>query len=403
MRITLTTADAPGAIAIVQVMGVGVESLLLQLTGHGEWPVGRLRLVKFDDIDEGLAGLVTAGCAQLMPHGGPRVVCRLIDRCVALGATYDPAPPPREVYPEASCELEADMLAAIAAAASPVAVDLLAKQPALWRGFLPLPLGEGGESSSRVRVHPPMTDGGDRRRHPLPNPLPPPDKGEGAGPRVLVPPPSSLVPLPSSLFPLPDPRDHLLVPPTVVVVGRPNVGKSMLSNRMIGRAASLVADLPGTTRDWVGGGASLQCKREKAKGKRGEVVVRWLDTPGVRESGDEVERAAIAAARDVVARADVLIVMRDPATDWPDAGVIAGGLRQPDVRVMNKADLGGEVGGDVLRISAATGEGVERLAEAVLGTLGLDDVREDVPWAFSDTLRRYVRGESVDLAAYVGA
>ncbi len=313
IRVTLTTAHAPGAIAIVQLSGEGIERFLLQLTGRAAWSPGRLYLVRLGDVDEGLAGMLAPACAQLMPHGGLRVIHKLLDRCVELGAAYEDRPPSRELYPEAADELEAQMLEAMATAASPAAIDLLAMQPALWRAC-------GGQPSAPRGQH--------------------------------------------------DPRDHLLVPPTVVVVGRPNVGKSTLTNRMVGRAASIVADLPGTTRDWVGGMAMLEPG----------VVVRWLDTPGVRTSDDEVEQAAIALARQVVTTAHVLIAMRDHEEDWPDPGALP---REPDLWVMNKADQGRlEAISPVLPISARRGDGIAGLTAAVLRVLGLDDLRPDVPWAF---------------------
>jgi small GTP-binding protein len=318
MHATLTTADAPGAIAIVQIVGHGVDELLLQLTGERDWPLGRTALVSLGGIDTGLAVRLTPTCAQLMSHGGPRVVRKLLDRCAALGATLTSEPSPRELYPEAEDEVEAEMLAAMATAASPVALDLLPLQPGLWRNtgvVSPIPLDA-----------------------------------------------------------VPDPRRHLLVPPTVVVVGRPNVGKSTLTNRMIGRSASIVADLPGTTRDWVGGVALLDPG----------VAVHWLDTPGIRASADDIEQAAIALAREVIVGADVLIAMRDPEHDWPDLAALP---RAPDLWVMSKVDRNVTVPPDALGISAWSGTGIDALTAAVVRVLGLDDLRPDVPWAFSPRLR----------------
>ena len=95
-------------------------------------------------------------------------------------------------------------------------------------------------------------------------------------------------------------------PPSVVVVGGPNVGKSTLTNRMLRRSASVVADLPGTTRDWVSGVAQLE-----------DVAVRWMDTPGLRTTDDPVERIAHDLARRAIEMADVLIAVRDSSTEFP--------------------------------------------------------------------------------------
>lgn len=318
VRLMLTTPPTPGAIAIVQLGGDGVAPLLRRLTGESDWPLHRLRYVDLGGVDRGMAGLIGPDVGQIMPHGGLRVVQKLIDRCIELGAGYGELPPER-LYPEASGSLEADMLAAIARAASPAAVDLLAAQPALWN--------QASYAEADLL----------RRSRQL---------------------------------------DRLIDPATVVVVGRPNVGKSTLTNRLLGRTASIVADLPGTTRDWVGGVAVLN----------DAVAVRWLDTPGIRDSDDPIEREAIAMARQAIADADVLIAMRDPESDWPD-----GLPRQADVHVMNKADLGGSTEPGALRISAQRGDGVDELTRAVLSVLGLADLRVDERWAFSAALRERAR------------
>ncbi len=133
ITITLTTARQPGAVALIQLHGQGVTTLLHHLTGRVDWPIARTWLVDLGGVDQGLAVCLRDDWAQLMPHGGPRVVERLIDRLVELGAIYEPHPEPRALFPEAASAMEADVLATIARAASPAAVDLLAAQPELWR------------------------------------------------------------------------------------------------------------------------------------------------------------------------------------------------------------------------------------------------------------------------------
>ena len=89
VRLIHATATSPGAIAILQIVGDCVP-LLRALTGVGSWPLHRLRLVSFDEIDEGLAVRLTHDVAQLMPHGGPRVIQRLTARLIELGARVEP-------------------------------------------------------------------------------------------------------------------------------------------------------------------------------------------------------------------------------------------------------------------------------------------------------------------------
>ncbi len=343
---TLATANAPGAIGLVQLHGDGSADIVERLTGRR--PTDRCALARFEEIDEGLIVALRDDWCQLMPHGGLRVMQRLSERLIELGATPSEQLDAQQVYPEASTPLEADMLLTLGRAASPVAVGLLLAQPALWRA----------------------------RPHELPVR------------RILA---------------RSERLDRLVEPPTVAVVGRANVGKSTLTNLVMGRTASIVADLPGTTRDWVGGLAKINAPI-------GEVVVRWFDTPGLRTSDDPIERRAIELARRAIDRADVLIALRDPIRDWPEAQRLP---RRPDLHVLNKIDTspamaesrGGDTGaaGAVLRLSALHGEGLDELCGAIAGVLGLADGSADVLWAFSPALRRLVAGGGAEAwARYVG-
>lgn len=345
-RIVITTAPQPGAVAIVQLHGDGSRTLLERLTG-AEATLGRLRLSRLPEIDEAVTVAVRENWVQIMPHGGPHVIRKLVDRLIDLGGVVDGNPDARTVFPEADSTIEADMLAAMARAASPAAIDLLAAQPALWRSDPE-----------------PSVDEAVRRSGVL---------------------------------------DRLIDPPTVVVVGRPNVGKSTLTNAMLGRSVSLVADLPGTTRDWVAGMAELTMAAADSHDDHDTIAVNWLDTPGLRTSDDPIEREAIAIARRVISAADVVIVMRDPEIGWPD---LAAMPRKPDLYVMNKIDDGVDAADAVagsqrapLPISARDDRGLNRLQAWILSSLGLtaDALMPPRHWAFSKALKSALqRGDGVE-------
>lgn len=154
----------------------------------------------------------------------------------------------------------------------------------------------------------------------------------------------------------------------VVLAGRPNVGKSSLLNRLAGEELSIVTDVPGTTRDAI----------RRMLQVRG-VPIELVDTAGLRESGDPVERIGIERAWLALQGADVVVRMREAGT--PEAADEPGWERLPAaiprIEVVNKIDLTGEAPGREerdaatwIRLSARTGAGVNHLEDALLGVVG---------------------------------
>jgi tRNA modification GTPase len=160
---------------------------------------------------------------------------------------------------------------------------------------------------------------------------------------------------------------------TLAIVGRPNVGKSSLFNRLVEREHAIVTPIPGTTRDLVSETVAID-----------GIPVKLIDTAGIRESSDLVESMGIERSRRAIADADVVVVVTDAA--HPDEGNIDEHLLQmteqrPRVVVANKADLlpgtkyqvpspsvSGTNGtqGAALRTSAVTGEGIAELRTKIV-------------------------------------
>jgi tRNA modification GTPase len=118
---------------------------------------------------------------------------------------------------------------------------------------------------------------------------------------------------------------------TLAIVGRPNVGKSSLFNRLVEREHAIVTPIPGTTRDLVSETVAID-----------GIPVKLIDTAGIRESSDLVESMGIERSRRAIADADVVVVVTDAA--HPDEGNIDEHLLQmteqrPRVVVANKSDL----------------------------------------------------------------
>jgi len=154
---------------------------------------------------------------------------------------------------------------------------------------------------------------------------------------------------------------------TLAIVGRPNVGKSSLFNRLVERERAIVTATPGTTRDLVTETVAI-----------GGIPVKLVDTAGLRRALDEAESIGIQKSMEALADADLVLVVLD-ASQTPadeDKELLAQAAQRTAIIVENKADLQCPCGSDTLvrqtstranlRTSALTGEGIPELRTAIL-------------------------------------
>jgi tRNA modification GTPase len=152
----------------------------------------------------------------------------------------------------------------------------------------------------------------------------------------------------------------------IVIVGRPNAGKSSLLNLLSGQDAAIVTELAGTTRDIL---------REQIDVDG--LSVELIDTAGLRADPDRIEAEGIRRARKAVENADAVLWIQD-ATD-PDCGEIAEKLPDeiPVSIVRNKIDLTNEPAGaasdDTINLSAKTGAGIDALREKIRALAGYEN------------------------------
>lgn len=147
---------------------------------------------------------------------------------------------------------------------------------------------------------------------------------------------------------------------TLAIAGRPNVGKSSLFNRLLKQERAIVTDIPGTTRDTVSENTSLN-----------GIPVKLVDTAGIREGSDLVERLGIERTHQAVADADLTLLVFDLSTETTaDDRALQEKLadRKP-LLVGNKCDLPRGFEGECMAVSATTGAGITELQEAILHRL----------------------------------
>lgn len=150
----------------------------------------------------------------------------------------------------------------------------------------------------------------------------------------------------------------------IALVGRPNVGKSSLLNRLSGEEIALVSDVPGTTRDVI----------RQAIQIRG-VPLHIMDTAGLRTSQDEVENMGMARTHQTLQRADLILLLVDAVSgvNAEDEAIFAAFPAEiPHLRVYNKADLLAQWmdSGEGIYISAKSGLGIDALRDKILELIG---------------------------------
>jgi tRNA modification GTPase len=150
----------------------------------------------------------------------------------------------------------------------------------------------------------------------------------------------------------------------VAIVGRPNVGKSSLLNAWSRSDRAIVTELPGTTRDVV-----------ESQLVVGGIPVQVLDTAGIRETADQVEKIGVERSRRAAQSADLVLLTIDASTGWTEADqeIYEQVQHRPLILVINKTDLApvADVSfpdrmNSVVKAAAALNQGIDALENAIL-------------------------------------
>jgi tRNA modification GTPase len=154
----------------------------------------------------------------------------------------------------------------------------------------------------------------------------------------------------------------------LTIVGKPNVGKSSIFNRLVGADRAIVTSVPGTTRDVVSESVSLD-----------GVPLRFSDTAGLRETADFVEQIGVERTVESLSEADLVFFVLDGSAgiDDQDRKIFARIEKLAHITIINKCDLPQLAAAErtiptnAIRVSAKTGEGFQHLQNAIRMFLGI--------------------------------
>jgi tRNA modification GTPase len=161
---------------------------------------------------------------------------------------------------------------------------------------------------------------------------------------------------------------------TIVLAGKPNAGKSSLLNALAGHEAAIVTDIAGTTRDVL---------RERIQ--LDGMPLHIIDTAGLRESNNAIEKEGIRRAHEEIRKADKILLLIDAAE--PDVQTIRQTLPEgiPVTEIYNKIDLQGSepeiresANGTQIHLSIKTGAGMDLLIRHLKQSVGFNDATENV-------------------------
>lgn len=316
-----STPMQPGAIALVTLHGepAALEALLAACCRRlpAEGATARCHFTDaLGTIDDGVAVRASPTSAMLMPHGGVRIAQRLQAWLRSHGAV-EATLPDLALFPECDNPHAAAAARMAGRCASRRALELLR------------------DHAARIERSGPATAADLARAERL---------------RVLI------------------------DPPTIVIAGPSNVGKSTLTNALARRTVSVTDDAAGTTRDPVPVRLDLD-----------GVTVDWIDLPGLLDAPSGIDASAASIAARLAATARVIVVATAPGRGWPELAPIAGSTFMHVLLQADRLDAStcSERARALVTCSARASTGLHELALAIRTALVSDeDLADPRAWAF---------------------
>ncbi|NEO78796.1 tRNA uridine-5-carboxymethylaminomethyl(34) synthesis GTPase MnmE [Moorena sp. SIO4G3] len=367
----IATAVVPqqGSIGIVRLSGrdaIAIARTVFQAPGRQAWEshrilYGYVRHPKTQQlVDEALLLIMQAprsytreDVVEFHCHGGIMPVQKVLQLCLEQGARLaQPGEFTLRAFLNGRLDLtQAESVADLVGSRSPAAV-----QAALagLQGKLATPIREARATCLDILAE-------IEARIDFEEDLPPLDQG------AIVAQLNNILTEVSRLLATADQGELLRTGLKVVILGRPNVGKSSLLNAWSRCDRAIVTDLPGTTRDVV-----------ESQLVVGGIPVQVLDTAGIRETADQVEKIGVERSRSAAMAADLVLLVIEATTGWSagDQEIYQQVQERPVILVINKTDLASESTEStvcypntierVVKTAAAYNQGIDALEKAIL-------------------------------------
>jgi len=325
----LLTPPGSAAVGVLRLAGERVDAFLKSHFSR-EVPIGRCVHGKLTEgeraIDDPLVVRIDGQTVDINLHGGPWVIQAVIELAERAGFVQKHDDSARF---DASNALEREMLESLPSARTELAVRALLAQPGAWRN---------AKDDPQFDPQAVLSD------------------------RSL---------------------EFLLNPPRIAIVGAANVGKSTLANQLFAQERSITANVPGTTRDWVGEIANID-----------GLAAMLIDTPGMRATADAIERTAIERSATQVGDADLVVLVLDASRPLiPDQERLIEQFSQA-ICVINRCDLphAWDISSvNAMQTVAVRGEGVDVLRREILSRFGCAGIQIDKPRAWTDRQRKILR------------
>jgi tRNA modification GTPase len=183
----------------------------------------------------------------------------------------------------------------------------------------------------------------------------------------------------------------------IVLAGPPNTGKSTLLNQLCGKQKSIVADIKGTTRDWVSANCQIACGEQS---RTGSLFVELIDTAGLDEKlASDIEKTAQQTATELINQADIVLLVIDNSEPVNQIGKSITNIlaNKKILMVLNKSDLPfvAQRSGDLsclfekgnmpnaVSISAKLGTGIDYLCDEIRQLAGVENFDPNQPICFT--------------------